>query len=242
MEQTLTAALLPEIDLYCERETAAWLDEPLGLASNGAFLVAAWISARTGARPHTASVLWLIALLAAIGIGSALFHATATRWALLMDVIPIQLFILSALILLMRTQLSLSIRLIAGLVIVFVGLSALLPSHWLNGSAGYLPAWVALATITWLSQQGNARRWLLRATLLFPVSLTFRTLDLPVCDALPFGTHFLWHLCNAAVLWMVIEAVKISSCSASQPEKLHTQIPFTHNLQNNPHPVERKHS
>ena len=36
------------------------------------------------------------------------------------------------------------------------------------------------------------------------VSLTFRTLDQPLCDALPFGTHFLWHVLNAVMLgWMI---------------------------------------
>ncbi len=36
------------------------------------------------------------------------------------------------------------------------------------------------------------------------VSLTFRTLDQPLCGALPFGTHFLWHVLNAVMLgWMI---------------------------------------
>ncbi len=36
------------------------------------------------------------------------------------------------------------------------------------------------------------------------VSLTFRTLDGPLCDSLPVGTHFLWHLLNATMLgWMI---------------------------------------
>ena len=33
----------PEIDLYCERVTAWVFDEPLGLISNVAFLIAGWI-------------------------------------------------------------------------------------------------------------------------------------------------------------------------------------------------------
>ena len=36
------------------------------------------------------------------------------------------------------------------------------------------------------------------------VSLTFRTLDLPLCGTLPFGTHFPWHVLNAVMLgWMI---------------------------------------
>ena len=36
------------------------------------------------------------------------------------------------------------------------------------------------------------------------VSLTFRTLDGPLCAAVPLGTHFLWHILNAVMLgWMI---------------------------------------
>ena len=45
--------------------------------------------------------------------------------------------------------------------------------------------------------------WPTGAVLLI-ASLTFRTLDQPVCGALPFGTHFLWHVLNAVMLgWMI---------------------------------------
>ncbi len=208
MDLTLNPAVLPEIDLYCERETNDWLDEPLGLLSNSAFLAAAWHSARPNVKKHSPAVQWLIGVLTAIGIGSALFHAIATRWALLMDVIPIQLFILSALWILLRAQLQCRAGLAVIVMIGFLAVSSLVPSHVLNGSASYLPAWLALLLITLLSPPGLARSWLIRATVLFPVSLTFRTLDLPACTLVPVGTHFLWHLCNALVLWMIIEAVR----------------------------------
>ena len=39
---------------------------------------------------------------------------------------------------------------------------------------------------------------------LLTLSLTFRTLDAPLCAALPLGTHFLWHILNAVMLgWMI---------------------------------------
>ncbi len=39
---------------------------------------------------------------------------------------------------------------------------------------------------------------------LLVVSLTFRSLDEVLCPAIPVGTHFLWHLLNAAMLgWMI---------------------------------------
>ena len=39
---------------------------------------------------------------------------------------------------------------------------------------------------------------------LLVASLAFRTLDAPLCDRLPHGTHFLWHMLNAVMLgWMI---------------------------------------
>jgi len=38
------------------------------------------------------------------------------------------------------------------------------------------------------------------------VSLTLRQLDGPLCPAWPLGTHIGWHLCNAAVLYLLVRA------------------------------------
>lgn len=39
--------------------------------------------------------------------------------------------------------------------------------------------------------------------MVFTVSLTFRTLDEPLCAALPIGTHYAWHVLNATTLCLV---------------------------------------
>jgi len=40
----------------------------------------------------------------------------------------------------------------------------------------------------------------------FAVSLTLRTLDEPLCAALPVGTHYLWHVLNGVTLYLVAKA------------------------------------
>jgi uncharacterized membrane protein len=41
------------------------------------------------------------------------------------------------------------------------------------------------------------------------LSLTFRTLDEPLCGVVPVGTHFLWHILNGLMLgWMIVVYVR----------------------------------
>jgi hypothetical protein len=130
----------PEIDLYCERTAVGIFNEPLGLISNVAFLIAAFYLSRQP-RQSIASYL-LIAWLSMIGIGSGLFHAFATTATLLMDVIPIQGLILTAIWVLYAIHLKWKWWVVFGLMALCVLVSAELPRNWLNGSAGYLPAWI----------------------------------------------------------------------------------------------------
>ncbi|MBC7778490.1 MAG: hypothetical protein H7125_00155, partial [Proteobacteria bacterium] len=76
-------------------------------------------------------------------------------------------------------------------------------------SDAYLPALLtlsiaAIAAATWAPAQ--ARR-LGAAAVVFIVSLTARTLDLPWCAQWPHGTHFVWHLLNAVVLYLASTAL-----------------------------------
>ena len=207
----------PEIDLYCERVTAWVFDEPLGLISNVAFLIAAWILYSQPKGQNRSLIL--IGLLTAIGLGSAAFHAFATRLTLWMDVIPIQLFILSAIWLLYHKSLHWPRWGAALALVVFLGLSAAVPRGLLQGSASYIPAWFFLATAAFLHTPGPGRTALVNATALFPISLTFRTLDLPLCGAIPIGTHFMWHLCNALVLYWVVRATQFGAMELGDPQK-----------------------
>jgi hypothetical protein len=52
--------------------------------------------------------------------------------------------------------------------------------------------------------RGQGRRGLELAVMIFTVSLALRTVDLAVCETFRLGTHFLWHLLNAAVLYVLL--------------------------------------
>lgn len=206
------------IDAYCERLGPGLWAEPLNAASNAAFFLAALVALvlawRRGRLDVPVAVL--ILLTAIIGTGSLLFHTFATAWAALADTTPIALFILGYFGVAMHRFGGIGRRRAALLTLAFLGalmaLSALLDmvaGRLLAGSQGYLPALFALFGVgIWLrGRRDPAGAWLLAAAGTFAVSLAFRTADRPLCDALPVGTHWVWHVLNGLVLGTLLVAL-----------------------------------
>jgi hypothetical protein len=212
------------IDLYCERTDASLWAEPANALTNAAFLIAAaaafvlWRRQRArdaasdGGRANGRDLpaLALIVVVVAVGLGSFAFHTVATRGAMLADVIPIAIFIYGYLLLALRRFLYLPAGVAIAIVVAYAAgaqaLSWLAPGRALNGSVGYLPALVALVVVA-RTARGSARRALELAVMLFTLSLALRTIDLDACETFALGTHFLWHLLNAAVLYVLLRAV-----------------------------------
>lgn len=208
----------PVID-YCERRGHAFWAEPLNALTNIAFLLAAagafalW--RRHGGRDVAA--LALIGVTALVGVGSFVFHTLATRGAMLLDVIPIALFIYGYFLLALRRFFSLGALVSVGATLLFAAGSYVAQElfHGLRGSVAYLPALGAIAGFAaarWPRDRRTARRLAL-AALVFSISLTLRTVDADVCAAFPYGAHFFWHLLNAVVLWLLLRAAILAELS-----------------------------
>lgn len=203
------------IDIYCERTGPEFWSEPLNAVTNLAFVLAAFLVVRmilrAGPEMRRDWAIWgLAGLICVIGIGSGLFHTFATRWALLADVIPIALFILIYTWYALR-RFAAAPAWAAGLSVAAV-LAFAMAVPPLTGFRGgsYVAALTALIVIGGYlkaSRRHPAGGALLTAAAVFAVSLTLRTVDDPVCAAIPAGTHFLWHLLNATVLFIVARAL-----------------------------------
>lgn len=204
------------LDHYCERIAPGFWGEPFNLLSNLAFLIAGVLVWRYFFRQRSkrSGPIWdiglLIILLFAIGIGSGLWHLFANSWSLNTDTIPILLFINIYLLACLFRLFSLSM--IAGLSIfiiyhvVNISMQSSLPADFLNGSIFYLPTWLFLVGITFFvwQQKINSYRYYIQALIIFTISLTFRTVDQSICDIMPIGTHFIWHLLNATTLYFLM--------------------------------------
>jgi hypothetical protein len=144
------------IDLYCERLGPSFWAEPVNAVSNIAFLAAAWAAYRLWRRDANGdlAILTLIVMAAIVGFGSFAFHTLATRGALLLDVIPIGIFIYSYFLFALRRFLVLSwpvaLAWLLGFIALSAGLASWVPRDVLNGSTGYLPALASLFLIGWL--------------------------------------------------------------------------------------------
>ncbi|MEO1089498.1 MAG: ceramidase domain-containing protein [Pseudomonadota bacterium] len=220
--------LFRQIDGYCERTDFTFWSEPINAVTNAGFVVAAlvallwwWRQAR-GDGP----VLVLVVLVIAIGVGSFLFHTVATVWAAIADVLPILLFIVWFLVLVVRRWFARPwwVALLIGASYVpfasFIGGGVGdVVGDRLNGSESYLPALGLLVVCgLWLRALGEraAGSALLGAAALFTISLAFRTLDAPVCDAFPLGTHFVWHLLNSVLLGgLMVAMVRLGPAATS---------------------------
>jgi hypothetical protein len=216
------------IDLYCERLDASFWAEPVNALTNGAFLlaaVAAWLRYRkSGVRDFY--LLALIGVVALIAFGSFAFHTLATRGAALLDTIPIAIFVYSYLALALRRFVGVPVLWTTLVVGVFFalsqGLSTFVPRNLLNGSFDYLPPLTALYAVALFSHAGPVRLGILQAAAAFTVSLVFRTIDQAVCSALPLGTHFVWHVLNAWVLYRLLRtAIDANSRAATRQTALY---------------------
>lgn len=194
------------IDLYCERMDASFWSEPINAATNAAFLVAALFVWRLHSQPSSMFAV----LIALIGLGSFAFHTWANRLTAVMDVAAIALYLIAFAYCIPHQwnkrskviSIGSILFLFACIAICSLMVSSMKASFALLPSGLYLGAWLALFAFTGITQKVNstAARWLWIAVAIFPGSLLLRQLDIVWCDTAG-GTHWLWHLLNAIVLW-----------------------------------------
>jgi hypothetical protein len=200
------------VNNYCERTDPSYWSEPVNAITNAAFILAAIWGWRIASAAGDTGGRVLAVILAAIGVGSYLFHTHAQIWSLYADVIPIQIFILAYIYL--ATVRFFAVPWWGGLlaVVAFIPYAALVSGGLgalvgpLNGSIGYVPVPILIAAyaVALRHRRPEAARGLAIGAGILAASLVFRTLDAGICPAFPLGTHFLWHVLNAVMLgWMI---------------------------------------
>ena len=218
------------IDNYCERLDAGLWAEPLNALTNLAFFVAAWASWSLIRQSNTRSgdLNILLILMVSIGIGSGLFHTFATTCARVLDVVPILFFQIWYMWLYARRIILIS----RGWSLVFVGaffVAALFGRQFpdvLNGSLSYASAFFAfigLGAYHYLTNK-QERAVLLVASGLFVLAVLCRTIDQAICPYMPIGTHFLWHILDATVIYLATRGLVFNWPKAVCQNSVFSQI------------------
>lgn len=205
------------VDNYCERLTPGLWAEPINALTNVAFVIAGLVLLRILAKaPARAPVsVWLLPITTTVvGLCSLAFHTFATGFTGMLDSLSIVAFILIAAVVTVHQVWDvpwrwawlaapgyLAFAAVFTAVLSSLGVPSVLGGY-LGAAAGLVGFGVAIrvAAPTELKHLGTQLLW---TAALFGVSLTLRTLDGPVCDVVPIGTHFLWHCLNATVLFLV---------------------------------------
>jgi hypothetical protein len=202
-----------QFDGYCERVDLSYWSEPVNALTNLAFLIAALVMWPRVRGLPLARALCLV--LAAIGVGSYLFHTHATVWAVTADVVPIVIFIMLyffvALFHIANLPLlwslvgtALFIPYAAGLIPLFNALP------FFEISAGYWPVPLLILGFAF-AIRNRTKSTAIGLTLgagILCLSLVARSLDELICASLPLGSHYLWHLLNGLMLGWMIEVYR----------------------------------
>ncbi len=197
------------VDGYCERIDASFWSEPLNAITNIFFLVAAvWVLRREGLN-STARILALI--LGMIGIASFLFHSFAQAWAGALDVLFILFFTLFYLFAASKDYLGAPRSIALVITLGYFPFSIVvdwltLPLTFLGSTRIYMPMPILIILFSLLlyKRLPIVSRGLAVGAFILIISMLARILDVPLCQKIPLGTHFVWHVLNAVMLaWMI---------------------------------------
>lgn len=202
----------------CERTGSTIFSEPLNVLSSFAFIFVAVKIYHFYRRHEDLERRWiwdihvLTILCFIIGVNSTIFHSYPTPITELLDTVPIVLFIviyfISVLFRIGRCNLfQAAIALVA-----FTGFSYFLVHQFpqaLNDSIGYLSSMVALIMIAvhlHLKARPSSQHFML-AAIIGVCSLFCRAIDHAICPMLPTGSHFMWHILNATLLYILLKQI-----------------------------------
>jgi hypothetical protein len=193
--------------VYCETLSATSANfpiEPLNTISNGVIVLFGLASLYFTVKraPRAVDLYVLAALLITTGVGSGVWHGLRDRFALFFEVQSGLLFLFALVFFWSRRLWNYGgAALFLGLFVAGFAISRQLWDTTLFGLP--LQRWVALAPVVIVAgialivqtYARSSRAALLSGMALTSaiVALTFRTIDLSVCDIFPTGTHFLWH-------------------------------------------------
>lgn len=204
----MNQSLYPE---YCEQTIYPLFLEPLNTLSNLAFIISAIFVYKLLKNNRIKNrIYWILFyLIVLVGIGSILWHTFKNPVTLLLDFLPIFLFILISFYLLIKgiiQNTKITILAIISLVILEVILTIALPRNFLNGSFRHLANSIVLFVLFFAAYKkyGKLALNIIPIFLIYIAAIFFRSIDLNICTQISMGTHPLWHILNGLNTYLVV--------------------------------------
>lgn len=200
----------------CERHEFGLWQEPFNTITNSGFLIAAYLIFRLcKSNPDLhGKKIWDIYFLnicmVFIGLASFSFHMLPNFYTEVADTGFIILFIMVFFTSAMFRVANLSKFQVAICMLAFVFTTNSLVKYFpnaMNDSIAYLSSMAALIVIALylnLKRRASASAFMV-SSLIGVISLFFRVIDRDVCEQIPMGTHFVWHICNSILLYILMK-------------------------------------
>ncbi len=202
--------------IYCERDTLGWFAEPLNTVSGLAFFISAgqaWRQLERTRLREQWDLHLLAGLIALVGLASVLWHASGIGWLHWFDAAAVVAFVLVYWqVFLVRVSQLRWPGLLVGWLLTGAGVALfylLLPPIFLGSTLAYTPLLALLLAGIVLSTRVDRRlaRDLLLASVLFVLAMVVRAADLLLCEWVIVGTHWLWHLLTAGLLFVLVDGM-----------------------------------
>ncbi len=196
---------------YCETTSLEAFGEPVNTISNLAFILCGLILIfrnKMKLNPLPYATIF-------IGVSSFLFHYIPTNFFAALDVFSIILFVIIYNIILTRKVLKYSL-----IYSVLSSTMILITSYFIGnflfktiiGSSGFYIGLVVYMVFTLFLLRKLAHvKVFLFAIIFFTVSIIFRSADTYLCNYILIGTHFIWHILNSLVIYLLIYYVALTN-------------------------------
>ena len=195
---------------YCESGVGLFYTQPVNTISNIALLIAAYFAYRLIKIKYVnnKTIKILPFILAVTGIGSILWHGMPNLLTGFADTLPLSALVLVSFFFLLDKLLR-KRELVWKILLAFILVEIPFIFHILPSLNGFVPYLIVLVFGVFLSY-GLVKKYkiltlhLVTIVALFAIAFFFRTIDHTVCPVFSTGTHFIWHILNALVFYLLI--------------------------------------
>lgn len=204
--------------MYCEKTIFETFFEPANSLSNLGFFVSSFCIYHflTRSQKSLFHRYYFAIVVLCIAIGSFLWHFYPTKLTVILDSVPIFIFMLSFLIFysseIAKTRFH-SYWMI-GFFFVFVPSFSYLANLFVQtffqtkissmGYASVITYFLVLQIYNSFHKKTEISKAILISAL-FGCSIFFRAIDVPICQQFPLGTHFIWHILNSITLFLMVK-------------------------------------